>query len=210
MFDKKKLLFIGAHPDDIEIGCLGTIIESCKNSTIYFAVVSGNDQRKVEFEDAVKELIELGVPIFGYKIFDYPDGALYNSRSAIKTSLTSEFGDINFDYIFTHSRTDLHQDHRLVAEITLEVFRTSNILAFDIPKYDGGIFNSSLYMTLSDKSASTKIDFLKRNYKSQAQKFWYEEDVFYSMMRLSGVESRSKFAEAFEVVKIILGNEGYD
>jgi LmbE family N-acetylglucosaminyl deacetylase len=210
MLDKKKLLFIGAHPDDIEIGCLGTIIESCKNSSVYFLVFSGNDERKVEFEESVKGLIELGIPISGYKIFDYPDAALYTSRDSIKTSLRSEFGEVNFDYIFTHSRNDLHQDHRLIAEITLEVFRTSNILAYEIPKYDGGVFNTSLYITLSKETVKTKIDFLKRNYKSQARKNWYESDVFYSMMRLKGVESRSNYAEAFEVVKIILGDNCYD
>lgn len=202
---RRKILVLAAHPDDIEIGCLATIGKlSEQGYEIHFCVLTGSEIRKKEFEASCLDLQSKGIAISEFRSFDFKDGALYDSRTEIKCALHSLYNDKDFEIIFTHSRNDLHQDHRLIGEITLELFRQSSILAFEIPKYDGNPFTPQMYVEISAKAAAIKVDHLMLSYPTQRQKYWYKRSTFEATLVLRGVESGVKFAEAFEIVKWIV------
>ena len=202
---RRKILVLAAHPDDIEIGCLATIQKlSEQGYEIHFCVLTGSEIRKKEFEVSCQDLQSKGLEIHELGSFDFKDGALYDSRTEIKCALQSFYKDKGFEIIFTHSRNDLHQDHRLIGEITLELFRQSSILAFEIPKYDGNPFTPQMYVEIGAKAAALKIDHLMLHYPTQREKYWYKRSTFEATLVLRGVESGVNFAEAFEIVKWIV------
>lgn len=199
---RRKILVLAAHPDDIEIGCLATIQKlSEQGSEIHLCVLTGNETRKKEFEASCLDLKSKGFAIYDFKSFNFKDGALYDNRTEIKSVIQTCYQDKEFDIIFTHSRNDLHQDHRLVAEITLELFRQSSILAFEIPKYDGNFFKPQMYVEISENAAALKIDHLMLHYPTQRKKYWYKRSTFEATLVIRGVESGVYFAEAFEIIK---------
>lgn len=197
-----KILCIGAHSDDIEIGCLGTLLSIGANIKIDFIVACGDSKRKEEQMYSREQLSKLGLNVDKLHYFGFEDGALMDARDGLKRKIR-ETGDLEYDLIFTHYNLDRHQDHRVVGEITLEVFRHSQILSYEVPKFDGCTFNPSYYVTLNDQSIDKKIAHLAKCFKSQHDKYWYKEKVFRAIATIRGVESRSEWAEAFVPVKVI-------
>jgi LmbE family N-acetylglucosaminyl deacetylase len=202
------ILCLGAHSDDIEIGCGGTIlhlINVYKQINITWIVFSAKQQRAAEayasaaafLRDAqekkviIKEYQDRYFPYIGAQIKDYFE--------QIKIELSP-------DLIFTHYRNDLHQDHRLINELTWNTFRNHLILEYEIPKYDGDLGSPNFYVELDETIAKQKVDYLIDYYKSQTDRHWFTEDTFYSLLRLRGVESNAphRYAEAFYGRKIVL------
>ena len=201
---KGNILILGAHSDDIEIGCLGFILKN-KNAIYDFMVISGDDLRIQEFLSSVSALKnDYGVMVDRSINLAMGDTALAEHRIEIKQKIKNFTNGKHYDYIFTHHRDDLHQDHRLVGELTLEVFRKNQIVAYEIPKYDGLNFFPSLYVTLDEDLMNKKCKHLMDHFKSQREKNWFNEDVFKGIASIRGIESAAKFAEAFLPVKLFL------
>jgi LmbE family N-acetylglucosaminyl deacetylase len=197
----RKILCIGAHADDIEIGCGGTLLRLLGENPelhVYWVVLSADAVRAEEarrsadsyFQKAGKHQFE--IKTFRDSFFPY-------SGSDIKDFFHTLGQQFSPDLVFTHRRDDLHQDHRLVADLTWNTFRNHLILEYEIPKYDGDLGRPNLYVTLDGPTSERKIDGLLESFPSQCDKPWFTRDTFLSLMRIRGVESNSptRLAEGF-------------
>ncbi len=210
-FDKAqglKILALGAHCDDIEIGCGGTLlklIEDYPIAHIKWLVFASNERRKQEAVDAANMFLE-DVSDKEIKVFSYRDAFLPHSSLEIKEEFEQIKHQFNPDLIFTHYREDRHQDHRLISDLTWNTWRNHLILEYEIPKYDGDLGHPSLFVHLGKRQVEKKIHILQKCYDSQAKKHWFDEETFKALMRIRGMESANadKYSEAFHVRKIIL------
>ena len=203
-----RALAIGAHPDDIEIGCAGTmlkLIEDGAVSEIRWVVLSGDGERAQEAERSARELLE-GVPQSEIVICDFPDGFFPYEGKRIKDFFEGLKADFSPDVVFTHQRGDLHQDHRISCELTWNTFRDHLILEYEVPKYDGDMSAPNTFVPLAERLSRRKIDHLMNHFASQRSKRWFREDLFSGLLRLRGMEcnSPSAHAEAFFCRKAVL------
>jgi LmbE family N-acetylglucosaminyl deacetylase len=206
-----RLLCLGAHCDDIEIGCGGAVlrlIETFAEVACDWVVLSSNRERREEamrsaaaFLDgvpesrrtiAVESFRESYFPWAGAEIKDY-----FQDRLA---------GLPRPDLIFTHFRDDRHQDHRIVSDLTWNAFRDHMILEYEIPKWDGDLATPNLYVALGEAIVERKVQLLLEHFPSQRSRRWFDADTFKGLMRLRGVESNApeRFAEAFHCRKAVL------
>ncbi len=203
-----RVLAIGAHPDDIEIGCGGTIlklIEQGAVSELCWVVLSGSEERAQEARQSAEALLE-GVPNSEVIVCDFADGFFPYAGQPIKDFFEELKSDVAPDVVFTHQRADLHQDHRLACDLTWNTFRDHLILEYEVPKYDGDMSAPNAFVPLSDELSRRKIEHLMSHFASQRSKRWFGEDLFASLMRLRGMEcnSPSSYAEAFFCRKAVL------
>lgn len=211
-FEKKsergyKILCLGAHCDDIEIGCGGTLIkwiEKMNIQSVKWVVFSSNAARAEEARKSA-ELFLQNVPEVDIVVKDYNDGFLPYSGGEIKQYFEELKQDFSPDIILTHYRNDLHQDHRLISELTWNTYRSHFILEYEIPKYDGDLGVPNFFVYLDEHQVNTKAEFILKNYLSQKSKHWFEKETFISLMRLRGMESASptRYSEAFYARKIM-------
>lgn len=205
----KQVLCLGAHCDDIEIGCGGTILEllaANPDIEITWVVFSSNAQRKAE-ATAGAEAFTGDAARLDLRIFDFRDGFLPYSGTAVKEKFEELKKSIAMpDVIFTHYRHDLHQDHRAVCELTWNTFRNHLIFEYEIPKWDGDLGVPNTFFPVSEQRVSEKVQKLQQTYNSQQTKRWFTDDLFTSIMRIRGMEcnSESRFAEGFYTRKLIL------
>ena len=188
-----RLLYIGAHSDDIEIGCGGTVIELAHrypDAQVKWVVLSSEGSRHQEAESAAEALLS-GLPEPVISIEDFR-GAYFPSEAAAIKDYFEALKSFAPDAIFTHCREELHQDHRIV----------------EIPKYDGGLGSPCVFVPLSRDSVDRKIDLLMRVFESQHDKKWFTPETFLGLMRLRGIEcnATSGYAEAFYSRKLVLGS----
>ncbi|MFK5893283.1 MAG: PIG-L deacetylase family protein [Pseudomonadota bacterium] len=198
-----KILALGAHCDDIEIGCGATIIkllEQHPDAEIYWIVFSSNAVRKTEANNSALDYLR-GHKLQHIEINDFRNGFFPYIASDIKEYFETIKQKLNPDIIFTHYTKDKHQDHRTISELTWNTFRNHMILEYEIAKYDGDLSTPNFYSILSQNLASRKITKLMEHYSSQLEKHWFSEDLFYSLMRLRGIESATEYAEGFHVMK---------
>ena len=203
-----RVLAIGAHPDDIEIGCAGTIlklIEEGAVSEIRWVVLSGKGDRAQEARRSADALLE-GVPEAEITICDFPDGFFPYEGKRVKDFFEGLKADFSPDVVFTHQRGDLHQDHRTCCELTWNTFRDHLILEYEVPKYDGDMSVPNTFVPLPERLSRRKIDHLMDHFASQQAKRWFREDLFSGLLRLRGMEcnSPSAHAEAFFCRKAVL------
>ncbi len=201
------VLCLGAHSDDIEIGCGGTLLllrNLYPELKLHWVVLSAAGVRRDEAEKGAElfggECLESTVfKEFRDGFFPYTGAEVKNFFEVLKTS-------VNPDLIFTHCSGDAHQDHRLINELTWNTFRNHLILEFEIPKYDGDLGRPSMFVPLEETIYRQKVTHLMTVFHSQRSKAWFSEDTFLSIMRLRGVEcaSPSGYAEAFHCRKAIL------
>jgi len=203
-----KILFLGAHSDDIEIGCGGTILkllEEEPNIEIHWIVFSSNDERANEARSSA-ELFLSNAKYKNIIIKNYRDGFFPYIGGKIKDSFEELKRQLDPDVIFTHYRHDLHQDHRLISELTWNTFRNHFILEYEIIKYDGDLGRPNFYISLDKEICLKKIDIIMNTFKSQKNRNWFTTDAFMSIMRLRGLEihASGNYAEAFYGRKITL------
>ena len=196
-----KLLCIGAHSDDIEIGCGGTVVrllEENPNTEVHWVVVGAMGQRANEAVESAN-LFLANAKRKEIVIKQFRDGFFPYSGSDIKDFFEKLKGECSPDLILTHYRGDLHQDHRLVSELTWNTFRNHLILEYEIPKYDGDIGAPNFFVHLSDAVCRKKIQNILRCFKSQRDKSWFSEDIFLSILRIRGLESNApnRYAEGY-------------
>lgn len=201
-----KILCLGAHPDDIELGCGATllkIISSCAVDKIKWIVFTSNKLREKEARQSAKMFLSM-VEDKDIIVKNFKDGFLPFSATEIKEYFEEIKHEFNPDIIFTHFRNDRHQDHRLVSDFTWNTWRNNLIMEYEIHKYDGDLSNPNFYVPLEEKFLNKRNNILLTVFKSQTSKQWFDELNFKALPRLRGVESAKKFAEAFYVRKIIL------
>jgi LmbE family N-acetylglucosaminyl deacetylase len=202
-----RILCLGAHCDDIEIGCGGTILkllEIYRNSTVYWAVFSSNQQRAREANECAHMFLQ-DAKSKNIIIRNLRDGFFPFLGTTIKEYFEQLKSEFHPDIIFTHYRGDLHQDHRLVSELTWNTFRDHLILEYEIPKYDGDFGSPNFFVHLDEPAAHRKIQHIMSKFSSQLKKDWFDKETFLAMLRLRGMESRSpsKYAEAFYCRKLL-------
>ena len=203
-----NVLCFGAHCDDIEIGCGGTItnlINEYKDIEFYWVVFCTNQEREKElcksFEFFLKKVQKKSINVFNFK-----DGFLPYQADKVKDIFEQIKKMFVPDLILTHYRDDRHQDHRTVSDLTWNTYRDHLILEYEIPKYDGDFGTPNFFVELSEAACRQKIGNILQTYVSQREKHWFTEDIFLATARLRGMEAcaRSKYAEAFYCRKIVL------
>ena len=207
--DSPRILCLGAHCDDIEIGCgatLGRIAKTIPKTHFDWVVFCGDKVRQEETRRAAREILH-GSPNITLHFLDFQDGYLPYFGAKAKDALRQLAASLSPDLVFTHYRRDAHQDHRLVAEITANEFRSQLILEYEIPKFDGDLGNPNVYLPLSEEDIARKTGILLRLFPSQADKNWFTEETFRALSRLRGIEAGAScdYAEAFYCRKLVLG-----
>src|SRR5260370_1761087 len=203
-----RILCVGAHSDDIEIGCGGTILrlsEQYPQSTFHWVVLSATGVREAEAQRAAS-LFTGPTCLKGLLLKAFPDGFMPFVGADIKAVFDELKATVSPDLIFTHNRKDAHQDHRLLAELTWNTFRDHLILEYEIPKYDGDMGKPNVFVPLQPEIFQRKVRYVVDTFQSQHSKRWFQEDTFLSLMRLRGMECNapSGYAEAFYCRKLIL------
>jgi LmbE family N-acetylglucosaminyl deacetylase len=203
----RQVLCIGAHCDDIEIGCGGALLELARRhpeASFRWAVFSGDASRPEETRSAAARLLA-GVE-HTVDIFDFRGSYLFTDAARVKDTFEAVKAKCAPDLIFTHYLNDRHQDHRLLAELTWNTFRNHLVLEYEIPKYEGDLGQPNLYVPLSPESVETKVATLLECFPSQRARAWFSADTFRGLMRIRGVEcnASSGFAEAFHARKLTL------
>ena len=203
---KLNLLLLGAHCDDIEIGCGGTVLRLIADDRIEhikWIVFASTEERKTEAIACAEHFLR-NVSSKEIVVLNFRDTVLADNREEIKKLLGAIKISFSPDLIFTHHRNDLHQDHKLLSEVTWNVCRNHLILEYEIPKYDGDLGHPNFFVTLDKAFVQQKIDALLEFYGSQKEKHWFDEETFLSLLRVRGLEvaSPTRYAEAFHVKKV--------
>ena len=204
----RRILCLGAHCDDIEIGCGGTILRLIQENPkleFHWVVFSSNPVRKREARKAASLFLQNAggsrVVIRNFRDSYFP----YDGK-AIKEFVASIQKSFEPDLIFTHTRNDLHQDHRLICELTWNAFRNHLILEYEIPKYDGDLGSPNFFVGLDEALCTAKIRNILAAFRSQAGKQWFTEDTFRALLRIRGIESNAegRYAEGFYCRKALV------
>jgi len=207
-----QVLCIGAHCDEIEIGCSATLLSLQKSRPacrIHWAVLCSTTQRRVENALSMRAFVRAKCR-GGRWTGELVDGRLPGQFPAAKSFLEDVRKRCQPDVIFSPWLEDRHQDHRVVGELAWQVFRDHLILEYEIPKYEGDLRTPNAYVPVSSSIAARKARTIVRTYRSQRKKYWFNEDTFLSLMRLRGLECRSQsgLAEGFHCRKLVLRADG--
>jgi LmbE family N-acetylglucosaminyl deacetylase len=202
------LLCLGAHADDIEIGCGGTVLrllDQFAPLNVCWVVLSADGCRRDEARRSA-DVFLAGAGEARVEILEFRDRLFPYDGEAIKQSLHELSRSVSPDLIFTHRRDDAHQDHRLTAELTWNAFRDHAIWEYEIPKYDGDLGRPNVYVPLDGEIWRRKLRELAAGFPSQRTKPWFTEETFLGLMRLRGIEcnSPSGYAEAFYCRKMVV------
>lgn len=201
-----QVLCLGAHCDDIEIGAGGTLLqiaETVPNAAFTWVTFCSNEVRRKETEESARALLGERVTTHFHA---FRDGFLPYSGSDVKDAF-EELKKLPVpDVIFTHTKADLHQDHRQVCELTWNTFRNHFILEYEIPKYDGDLSVPQIYVPLTEKQQSRKESVLMDVYGTQRNKQWFDKETIRGLARLRGIECAAdgKYAEGFYCRKLVL------
>ena len=206
--DAPRILLLGAHCDDIEIGCgatLQVLLAQYPEAQLRWTVFSSSREREAETRRAAELLlpsdtrIEFDIQSFRNSYFPYVGAEVKEHMEAVKRELEP-------DLIFTHFESDRHQDHRVVSELTRNAYRDHLILEYEVFKYDGDLASPNIFVPVSREQADRKVQSLTEAFVSQRDRHWFTADAFMSLMRLRGIESSSptRYAEAFHCRKFRL------
>jgi LmbE family N-acetylglucosaminyl deacetylase len=204
-FKPSRVLAVGSHSDDIEIGCGGSLLRLLAldpKLMLDWVVLSAEGVRRTEALASGQQFVDgrgsVHVDSFRERYFPH------------LRELKEFFDDLGRrhdpDVVFCPWIGDAHQDHRTTAELVYNTFRNALILQYEIPKADGDLGRPSVFMTLDAPTAERKVDLLVRGFPSQSHRHWFDSQVFLSLMRLRGVEARAEsgYAEAFHVTRLQL------
>ena len=201
-----NILCLGAHSDDIEIGCGGTILRLAQqypNCVFHWVVFSALGVRAAEAQRGAA--LFAGTAIRGPLVKGFRDGFMPFVGTEVKTTF-EDLKAISPDVVFTHNRKDAHQDHRFLSELAWNTFRDHLILEYEIPKYDGDLGQPGFFVPLEQEICEKKIRYIMEAFQSQHSKRWFRQDTFLSLMRLRGMECNapSGYAEAFYCRKLMI------
>jgi len=207
-----RLLCLGAHADDIEIGCGGTILHvlnAFPKTHVDWVVFTSGATREEEARRAASAFLQQAAST-SVTVFDFEDGFLPHRWDAVKRKFEETKSVCNPDLIFTHYEHDRHQDHRVVNQLTWNTFRNHTILEYEIPKFDGDLGTPSVFVPLAESEVSEKVSVLMDCYQTQRDKHWFDDETFRSLCRIRGMECRSPsgYAEAFYARKLVLLGDG--
>jgi len=202
-----RLLCLGAHADDIEIGCGGTILRlaaEVPDLSVRWIVFSGDGERASEARaSAAAFLQDISEPRI--EVLNFRDGYFPFQGAEIKDFFEALKRNIEPSLILTHWKGDAHQDHRLVAELTHHSFRDHLVLEYEIPKYDGDLGNPNFFVPLTHAQLRRKIEAIREHFPSQHGRGWFNDETFQAMARLRGIGCKAPegHAEAFYAGKIV-------
>jgi LmbE family N-acetylglucosaminyl deacetylase len=202
-----RILCLGAHCDDIEIGCGGTLLRLLNNNpaaAVQWIVFSSTAVRAREARHSANGFLKsvknkkIVVQKFADGFFPYEGARVKKYFETLKAFAPN--------LIFTHYRHDAHQDHRLLCELTWNTFRDHMVLEYEIPKYDGDMGSPNVFVELDEATCGQKIKLILESFKSQAPKHWFSRQTFLSLLTLRGMECRAttNYAEAFYGRKLVL------
>lgn len=204
-----RLLCLGAHADDVEIGCGATILDLLARPGLRvgvdWCVLSASPARAEEARASAAAFLE-GASDARVEVQGFRDGHFPWQGSQIKEWFETLKDRPRPDLILTHARDDRHQDHREVCALTWNTFRDHLILEYEIPKWDGDLGRPAVHVPVSEAAVERKVDLLHRHFPTQAAKPWFDRDTFRGLARLRGLEcaSPTRFAEAFFAPKLLL------
>lgn len=201
------VLCLGAHSDDIEIGCGGTLLELLATHpklTVWWVVFTADGKRKAEATASARSFLK-GAGKSKIIVKQFRNGFFPHEGARIKEFFEQLKRQVQPDAVFTHERNDRHQDHRVISDLTWNTFRNHLILEYEIPKYDGGLGSPNFFVPVSETSCREKTQRLIEFFGTQRDKHWFSEDLFLGLMRLRGIESASptRYAEAFHCRKMV-------
>jgi LmbE family N-acetylglucosaminyl deacetylase len=207
--DRLSVLCLGAHADDIEIGAGGTIlnwIASGVRLEVHWCVLSAIGPRRAEAEASAAAFLA-GAAASRIELAQFEDGFFPYRGDEIKVWMEGLKAAVDPQVILTHRRSDAHQDHREVCQLTWNLFRDHLILEYEIPKWDGDLDQPNVYMPLTSAVLERKVELLLAHFGTQRSKDWFDAETFTGLARLRGMESRSRdrYAEAFVLRKATLG-----
>lgn len=203
-----KVLCIGCHSDDIEIGCGGTLLRLASDGIaheLHWAVFSAAGVREAEARKAAAafggDRLRSEPLLLGFR-----DGFMPYQGAEIKDAFESKLKPIAPDLVFTHFGNDAHQDHRLISELSWNTFRNHLILEYEIPKYDADLGNPNVFVGLGKAICEEKCRLLMEAFGSQRSKHWFDDSTFMALARIRGMQSNARdgYAEAFYSRKILL------
>ena len=203
-----RVLCLGAHSDDIEIGAGGTLLKLARQSSdleVWWVICSAPVPRAEEAHRSAEEFLS-SVSRKQVMIGSFRESYFPSEWPAIKEWFEELKAKINPDIVFTHYRHDRHQDHRVLSDLAWNTFRNHLILEYEILKYDGDLGQPNVFIPLPEEIASRKVDLLLKHFRTQSTKHWFTRDTFEAMHRIRGVEcaSASGRAEAFYCRKLVL------
>jgi LmbE family N-acetylglucosaminyl deacetylase len=198
-----SIVCLAAHPDDIEIAAGATLLGLAERDSIegHWLTLTGSPERRAEAEAAAEAFL----PDSQSSFHAFPDGRLPAYWNEIKDILHAfAAGHSDVDVVFAPRIDDAHQDHRLLGTMAPTVWRDALVLHYEIPKWDGDLGRSNCYVPISTELGQRKVSLLNKYYPSQQSRDWWDDETFLALMRMRGMECRSRYAEAFQASKAVL------
>jgi LmbE family N-acetylglucosaminyl deacetylase len=206
--ERPTILLLGAHSDDIEIGCGGTVmrlVESNPGSRFHWVVFSASSDRSEEARASAALFLD-GASDWEIEVFDVRESYFPYVGAELKDHFEHLKSRVSPDLVLTHCMEDRHQDHRMVSELTHNSFRDHLVLEYEIPKYDADLQPTTVFVPLSEELVDRKVQTLMKVFESQRSRAWFDERTFEGLMRIRGVECNAPdgYAEGFRVRKLRL------
>ena len=203
-----RVLCLGAHSDDIEIGCGATLLRllnACPETHFTWMIFSASPERELEARASAASLLA-GAKSVDVRVEHFRENHFPWQGSQIKDCLAGLAREIDPELVLTHWRGDSHQDHRTLAELTWNHFRDHFMLEYEIPKWDGDLGRPNAYVAVPAGLVDRKVELLMQHFASQQARPWFREDTFRALLRIRGMECNAAdgFAEAFYAHKILL------
>ena len=203
-FFGKRVLFLGAHPDDIELGC-GALLHNLINQTEVLCVTLSDNQKNPDLQHVKNEHYEsmaaLGVPKEKIVLGPFATRVFPDSRQEILEFFIKLRKDFRPDLIFTHSKQDVHQDHNTMTDEALRAFRGITVLGFDVVRSSHGFFPHFL-VEVTEEDVNKKIEALSK-YETYRDRYYFNSELTRAIMVRHGALAERRFAEGFDILRIV-------
>ena len=203
-FYGKRVLFLGAHPDDIELGC-GALLHHIVRETDILCVTLSDNQKNPDLKNVKEEhyvsMAILGVPIEKIIFGPFTTRVFPDARQEILEYFLKLRRDFQPDLIFVHSRQDIHQDHTTMTDEALRAFRGITVLGFDVVRSSYGFFPHFL-VEVTEDDVTKKIEALSQ-YETYRDRYYFNAELTRSIMVLHGALAECPFAEGFDILRIV-------
>jgi LmbE family N-acetylglucosaminyl deacetylase len=202
-----QLVCLAAHPDDVEIAAGGTVLALAERGNVegHWLTLTGSPERRAEAKSAARAFL----PDSQSSFHAFPDGRLPAHWNEVKNILHDFAATLpDADVLLAPRMDDAHQDHRLLGTMAPTVWRDALVLHYEIPKWDGDLGRSNCYVPISPEVAQRKVSLLNEHYRSQHDRDWWDDETFLALMRIRGMECRSRYAEGFQATKAVLSVVG--